>query len=107
MNKKENSFSSELSEIRKALDIAENNRFATTLTALQRKELEQASIVLRNRERELTTQTGKEIAESLKNSGTQLENLAKEIKIHTKRMGQTTQSLNKIKKALLLISKLP
>ncbi|MFA6770684.1 MAG: hypothetical protein WCR71_05875 [Bacteroidales bacterium] len=106
MSKIEDSYSRELLEIRKALEIAEEKRFASGLTALEKKELEQASIVLRTREREIISKIGKEIADSIKNSGVKLETLAKNIRVHTKKMGHTTHSLEKVKKALLTIAKL-
>lgn len=107
MSKTETSPSHELSEIRKALEIADEKRLAPGLTTLQKKELEQASIVLRNREREIISKIGKDIAESIKNSSAQLEILAKNIRARTQKMSKTTQSLNQVKKALQLISKLP
>ena len=106
MSKIKDSLAAELSEIRKALEIAEENRFSTGLTPVQKKEMEQASMVLRNREREIISQIGKEISESIKAYGSQLEILAKNIRARTKKMGRTTQSLYKVKKALLLVSKL-
>ena len=106
MSKIEDSLSRELLEIRKALEIAEEKRFAAGLTALQKKELEQASMVLRDRERELISQMGQEIAQSIKASGAQLEILAKNIRARTSKMSHTNKSLGKVKKALLLVSKL-
>ena len=106
MSKTENSPSRELLEIRKALEIAEEKRFAAGLTSVQKKELEQASIVLRDRERELVSLIGKEIAESIKKSGAQLESLSKTIRERTKKMGKTTQSIKNVKQALLLVSRL-
>lgn len=107
MSKTETSPSRELLEIRKALELADEKRLAPGLTTSQKKELEQASIILRNRERELISQIGKEITESIKNSSAQLEILAKKIRARTQKMSKTTQSLNQVKKALQLISKLP
>lgn len=107
MSKTETSPSRELLEIRKALELADEKRLAPGLTTSQKKELEQASIILRNRERELISQIGKEITESIKNSSAQLEILAKNIRARTQKMSKTTQSLNQVKKALQLISKLP
>lgn len=107
MSKTETSPSRELLEIRKALELADEKRLVPGLTVLQKKELEQASIILRNRERELISQIGKEITESIKNSSAQLEILAKKIRARTQKMSKTTQSLNQVKKALQLISKLP
>lgn len=107
MNKTDTSPSRELLEIRKALELADEKRLAPGLTTSQKKELEQASIILRNRERELISQIGKEITESIKNSSAQLEILAKKIRARTQKMSKTTQSLNQVKKALQLISKLP
>lgn len=106
MSKKEDSLAFELLEVRKALGVAEDNRFSGGLSALEKKELEQASIVLRDRERELITQIGKEIALSIEVSGEQLQTLSKNIRVRTKKMSHTTQSLEKVKKALLLVSKL-
>lgn len=106
MSKIEDSLATELSEIRKALFVAEDKRFAAGLTQLKKKELEQASIVLRDRERELISRIGNEIALSIKVSGEQLEKLSKDIRTRTKKMSSTTHSLEKVKKAILLISSL-
>ncbi len=107
LTSQENSSANELADIRKALEIAEEARFSSSsLTTKQNKELEQASLVLRDRERELISIIGKEIAQSIKGYGTQLDTLSKTIRERTKKMSKTTQSLNKVKKALLMVSNL-
>lgn len=106
MGKEEKTFAAQLSEIRKALVTVEKNRFLIASNTNQKVELEEASIVLRNRERELLSLIGKEIAESIKNTSNQLKTLSKKIRIQTTKMSKTTQSIKKTKDALLLINKL-
>ncbi|MDD2584344.1 MAG: hypothetical protein WCR61_05220 [Bacteroidales bacterium] len=106
MSEKQNTLVAQLSEISNALKIVEEKRFSSTLSPAQKRELEQASTVLRDRERELLAQIGQEIAQSIKTMGSQLTLLSKKIRAKTKKMSYTTQSLNKVKKALLLVKKL-
>ncbi|MFA5713759.1 MAG: hypothetical protein WC960_06230 [Bacteroidales bacterium] len=104
MSKIEKSYSSQLLEIQKLLERAEEERFADSLSAEERAELERASLVLRNRERELIALIGKEIAAKIKESAPQLESLAKEIRAKTTKMGKTTQSITKVKRAIQMIN---
>lgn len=106
MSEKQNTLVAQLSEISNALKVVEEKRFSTLLTPIQKRELEQASTVLRDRERELLAQIGEEIAQSIKTMGSQLTILSKEIRAKTKKMSHTTQSLKNVKKALLLVNKL-
>lgn len=106
MSIEEKSYAAQLSEIREALAVVEKNRFLIASNTNEKVELEEASIVLRNRERELISLIGKEIAESIKSTSSQLKALSKKIRTQTLKMSTTTQSIKKIKNALLLINKL-
>lgn len=106
MTEKQKTVVAHLSEISNALKVVDEKRFSSTLTLTQKRELEQASTVLRDRERELLAQIGQEIAQSIKTMGSQLTILSKDIRAKTKKMSRTTQSLSKVKKALLLVKKL-
>ncbi len=96
-NHKNTEFAKELAIVRHALAKAEELRFAQGLTNAQKKELEQCSLELRDRERELIAEVGKEIAAKIELSGRELEEIAKQIRLKNAKIGKTTKVLNSLR----------
>lgn len=93
----------ELALLRKALQFAEQKRFADNLSPDQKRELESASVAIREREREIIAQIGKEIADNIKESSESLEQLAKDIRNRTTGISSGAKQLNKLSKAILTV----
>ncbi len=93
----------ELALLRKALQLAEQKRFADNLSPDQKRELESASVAIREREREIIAQIGKEIADNIKESSESLEQLAKDIRNRTTGISSGAKQLNKLSKAILTV----
>lgn len=90
----------ELNLLRKALEKAEEARFAKGLDDAQREELEKASVILRVKERELINKIGVEIAAQIKESSDSLEELAKAIRQRSAGLSKTAKKTDAVTKAL-------
>lgn len=90
----------ELNLLRKALEKAEEARFAKGLDDAQREELEKASVILRVKERELINKIGVEIAAQIKESSDSLEELAKAIRQRSAGLSNTAKKTDAVTKAL-------
>lgn len=90
----------ELNLLRKALEKAEEARFAKGLDDAQREELEKASVILRVKERELINKIGVEIAAQIKESSESLEELVKAIRQRSAGLSKTAKKTDAVTKAL-------
>ncbi len=92
-----------LEEIRVALAEAEKLRFVKKLSSMEISRLEIASAKLREREREVISSLGLEIADKIMNSSLSLEELSKRIKSRTTRLSKLPKNLDKISDVILEI----
>lgn len=93
--------SCELAEIRRTLAEIDKLRFAKGLSLAETGRLESASVDLRNREREIISAMGEEVAAKIKASSVSLEELVKSIKVRTKKISGLPKGLDKTSDVIL------
>lgn len=98
-------YSSELAKIRMLLSEAE----AARLKAIEKKQLrslEEASLLLREKERELIGRMGEEIAKRIESDSRSLNELASQIRSRIENSGKVPKRLDKITKIILKIAEI-
>ncbi|PKO98470.1 MAG: hypothetical protein CVU13_09950 [Bacteroidetes bacterium HGW-Bacteroidetes-8] len=101
--KKDIDYKKELKEIREALVVAEGLRFQKGLSETDRADLEKASVALRKKERALIEKIGSDVADQIKTSSANLQELAKRVRARTTKLSKTAkwaETLNKLIRTL-------
>ncbi len=101
--KKDIDYKKELKEIREALVVAEGLRFQKGTSETDRADLEKASVALRKKERALVEKIGSEVADQIKTSSENLQELAKRVRARTTKLSKTAkwaETLNKLIRTL-------
>ena len=93
----------ELEELRRALEEVEKLRFAKGVTIEEYARLESASVNLRDKEREIISKLGAEIASQIMASSLSLSELSKRIKDRIAKLSKLPKSLDKISAVILEI----
>jgi 23S rRNA A1618 N6-methylase RlmF len=105
MKKEGTKYSRELAKIRMLLSEAE----AARLKAIEKEQLrslEEASLLLREKERELICKMGEEIAKRIENDSRSLNELATQIRSRIEKSGKMPKRLDKITKVILKIAEI-
>lgn len=92
-----------LTEIRRALQLADGLRFADDLTPAQKSELEKASVDLRRDERVIIEMIGKDVASAIKESSASLEELAARVRERSRRLSKTARGTDRVTKAIMKV----
>ena len=98
--KKDIDYKKELKEIREALLVAEGLRFQKGLSETDRADLEKASLALRKKERALREKIGSEVADQIKTSSANLQELAKRVRARTTKLSKTAKWAETLKQII-------
>ncbi|MDP3437621.1 MAG: hypothetical protein Q8S04_10290 [Bacteroidales bacterium] len=96
--KSDTDYKQELKEIREALEVAEGLRFKKGLSETDKVDLEKASVALRKKERALVEKIGSEVADQIKTSSANLEELAKKVRARTTKLSKTAKWAETLRK---------
>lgn len=95
--------SGELGELRRALDMIENLRFSPDLSEVDVRRLEEASVELRNREREIVASIGSKLAGEIMASSVSMKELTERIKMRTEKLSKLPKGLDRFSEVILEI----
>ncbi len=95
----------ELGSLRKEQQRVDKQRLEPGITEEQRRFLEEESLLLRRRERELVAAIGKEVAAAIEASAGALKELSGRIKATSARMGRNTARLDKAGKLAVAVAR--
>ena len=98
-------YAAELGSLRKEQQRVDSLRIEPGITDEQRRSLEEESLLLRRRERELVAAIGKEVAAAIEASAGALKELSGRIKATSARMGRNTARLDKAGKVAAAVAR--
>lgn len=89
-----------LKDVQEALEAVEDARFADSVTAEEKDELEKASVKLRKLERTITRDLSNELVSTLKTDAQELKEMADEIKKKAEKLAKIAGVVEKAAKAV-------
>ena len=98
-------YAAELGKLGKEQQRVDRQRLEPGITEEQRRSLEEESLLLRQRERELVAAIGKEVAAAIEASTGALKELSGRIKATSARMGSNTARLDKAGKVAVAVAR--